>query len=92
MNAKLRRLRELIELCRLLGYSDYCNKLLDLYWEERYTAQQNRKAMSFTIYANSGRDEKIIHQVPTDMLTIYLDHLKVTGHEIMVLREKEANA
>ena len=45
--------------------------------------------MSFTIYANSGRDEKIIHQVPAGMLPVYLDHLKSTGHDVIVLKEGE---
>lgn len=57
--------------------------LIPVYW----THTNNKEVTMYTIYANSGRDEKIIRQVPATCLPIYLDHLKATGHEIMVLRE-----
>lgn len=41
----------------------------------------------FTIYANNGNTETIIHNVFTNMLTVYIDFLKSQGNEIMVIKE-----
>lgn len=43
--------------------------------------------MLFTIYANSGHDEKIIRNVTAGCLTMYIDFLKHAGNEVMIIRE-----